>query len=101
VRTQPGIGAACELPADLLGALPESFQRVTLSDYPIWTGSEGFPVCWFSVPGQLLRQDGLGAHSWLRVRGRSRAGLEAICGTVHGRWALGYTESLDAEPLPF
>ncbi|MFI8896311.1 SMI1/KNR4 family protein [Streptomyces paradoxus] len=92
---------ACELPADLLGAVPERFQRVALPDYPMWTGPEDFPVRWFSAPGQLLRQDGLGVHSWLHVRGRTRADLEAICATVPGQWALGHTESLDAEPLPF
>ena len=92
---------ACELPADLLEAVPERFQRVALPDYPMWTGPEDFPVRWFSAPGQLLRLDGLDAHSWLHVRGRTRADLEAICETVPGRWSLGYTESLDAGPLPF
>jgi len=92
---------ACELPADLLEAVPERFQRVALPDYPMWTWPEDFPVRWFSAPGQLLRLDGLDAHSWLHVRGRTRADLEAICETVPGRWSLGYTESLDAGPLPF
>jgi hypothetical protein len=87
---------ACELPADLLGAVPEHFQRVQLPDYPMWTGPEDCPVRWFSAPGKLLRQDGLGVHSWLHVRGRTRADLDAICATVPGRWSLGY-----AEPLPF
>ncbi|QHA02243.1 SMI1/KNR4 family protein [Streptomyces broussonetiae] len=92
---------ACELPADLLGAVPEHFQRVQLPDRPMWTGREEFPVRWFSAPGKLLRQDGLGVHSWLHVRGRTRADLDAICAAVPERWSLGYTESLSSEPLPF
>ncbi|MHB9849042.1 hypothetical protein ACSYGO_07320 [Streptomyces krungchingensis] len=42
---------ACELPADLLGAVPEHFQRVKLPDYTMWTGrrsSRAFVLC----PGQ-------------------------------------------------
>ncbi|MFE1853595.1 SMI1/KNR4 family protein [Streptomyces sp. NPDC002387] len=92
---------ACELPEDLLGAVPKHFQRVRQPGYPMWTGPEEFPVGWFSAPGKLLRQDGLGVHSWLHVRGRTRADLDAICAAVPGRWSLGYTESLSSEPLPF
>lgn len=92
---------ACELPRDLLGAATERFRRVQLPDYPMWTGPEESPVRWFSAPGKLLRQDGLGAHSWLHARGRYRADLDAICGTVPGRWSQGYTESLSFDPLPF
>ncbi|MCJ0872677.1 SMI1/KNR4 family protein [Streptomyces sp. AP-93] len=92
---------ACELPADLLGAVPERFQRVELPDYPLWTRPEDSPVRWFSTPGKLLRQDGLGVHSWLHVRGRTRAHLESICESLPGQWALGYTEPRDPEPLPF
>lgn len=92
---------ACELPADLLDAVPEHFQRIELPDYPMWTGPEEFPVRWFSAPGKLLRQDGLGVHSWLHIRGRTRADLDAICEIVPGRWSLGYTESLSSEQPPF
>ncbi|MFK0153280.1 SMI1/KNR4 family protein [Streptomyces sp. NPDC090493] len=92
---------ACELPAGLLRKVPERFQQVPLPDYPMWTGPEDFPVRWFSAPGKLLRQDGLGVHSWLHVRGRARADLDAICATIPGRWSLGYTDSLTSEPLPF
>lgn len=92
---------ACELPADLFGAGPEHFQRVQLPDYPMWTGPEEFPVRWFSAPGKLLRQDGSGVGSWLHVRGRTRADLDAICAAVPGQWSLGYTESLSSDPLPF
>ncbi|WNM32764.1 SMI1/KNR4 family protein [Streptomyces sp. Li-HN-5-11] len=96
-----GLCNACELSADLLGAVPEYFQRVQLPDCPMWTGPEEFPVRWFSAPGKLLRQDGLSVHSWLHVRGRTRADLDAICAAVPGRWSLGCTESLSFEPLPF
>jgi len=89
---------ACELPGDLLGAVPEHFQRVQLPDYPMWTGPEDFPVRWFSAPGKLLRQDGLGVHSWLHVRGRTRADVDAICEIVPARWSLGYPESCSSEP---
>ncbi|WP_030987232.1 hypothetical protein [Streptomyces sp. NRRL WC-3744] len=92
---------ACELPADLLRKVPEQFKQVPLPDYPMWTGPEDFPVRWFSAPGKLLRQDGLGVHSWLHVRGRTRTDLDAICATIPGRWSLGYTDSLSSEPLPF
>jgi len=92
---------ACELSADLLREVPEQFQRVSLPGYPMWTAPEDFPVRWFSAPGKLLRQDGLGVHSWLHVRGRTRTDLDAICATVPGRWSLGYTDSLSSEPLPF
>ncbi|MEU1187169.1 SMI1/KNR4 family protein [Streptomyces sp. NPDC005859] len=62
---------ACELPADLLDAVPEHFQRVQLPDYPMWTGPEEFPVRWFSAPGMLLRQDGAGVHSRLHGSGEA------------------------------
>ncbi|MCQ4205729.1 SMI1/KNR4 family protein [Streptomyces longispororuber] len=92
---------ACELSADLLRKVPEHFQKVPLPDYPMWTGPEDSPVRWFSAPGKLLGQDGLDVHSWLHVRGRTRADLDAICATIPGRWSLGYTDSTSSEPLPF
>ncbi|MFF3564717.1 SMI1/KNR4 family protein [Streptomyces sp. NPDC002574] len=91
---------ACELPADLLDTVPEHFRRAPLPDYPLWTGPEDSPVRWFSAPGKLLRQDGSGAHSWLHVRGRTRADLDEICETIPGRWSLGYDETPGFRPLP-
>ncbi|WP_242488976.1 SMI1/KNR4 family protein [Streptomyces sp. DSM 110735] len=96
---------ACELPAELLGTFPVHFRRVGLPDYPMWTGPDESPVHWYSAPGKLLRQDGLGTHSWLHVRGRTRADLDEICATVPARWSLGYAEptggrTYDHEPTP-
>ncbi|MGO4462589.1 SMI1/KNR4 family protein [Streptomyces sp. M-16] len=91
---------ACELPADLLGAVRERFRRVELPEYPMWTGPEDSPALWFSAPGKLLRQDGVGTHSWLHVRGRTRSDLEAIYEAVPGQWALGY-ETSGTDSLPF
>jgi len=85
---------ACELPADLLARVPERFARIALPDYPMWTGPEEYPVRWFSAPGQLLRQDGSDVHSWLHVRGRTRADLREICEIIPGPWALAYAEDL-------
>ncbi|MFC4609041.1 hypothetical protein ACFO9E_14630 [Streptomyces maoxianensis] len=92
---------ACELPSDLLDTVPRRFQRVALPDYPMWVGLEDSPVRWFSAPGKLLRQDGIGVHSWLHARGRTRADLESICDVVPGQWVLGYTESAEVDALPF
>ncbi|WP_251018227.1 SMI1/KNR4 family protein [Streptomyces sp. ISL-1] len=90
---------ACELPSDLLDTVPRRFQRVALPDYPMWVGLKDSR--WFSAPGKLLRQDGIGVHSWLHARGRTRADLESICDVVPGRWVLGYTESAEVDALPF
>ncbi|MGV9428638.1 hypothetical protein ACWDO7_30670 [Streptomyces sp. NPDC003656] len=96
---------ACELSPELLGTIPVHFRRVGLPDYPMWTGPDESPVRWYSAPGKLLRQDGLGTHSWLHVRGRTRADLDEICATVPARWSLEYAEPTDGrtydhEPTP-
>ncbi|MFD8912720.1 SMI1/KNR4 family protein [Streptomyces sp. NPDC059575] len=91
---------ACELPAELLGTIPVRFRHVGLPDYPMWTGPDESPVRWYSAPGKLLRQDGLDTYSWLHVRGRTRADLDAICATVRGRWSLEYPEPADSGPVP-
>ncbi|ADD41787.1 hypothetical protein [Stackebrandtia nassauensis] len=80
---------ASELSADLVGVAGERFRRVALPDYPMWTGAEDYPVRWFSAPGKLLRQDGLGVGCVLHVRGRTRGDLEAICQTIPGQWRWG------------
>lgn len=57
-----------------------------------WAFLRGFAAAW----GEPLTDgDGTPAAEL------ARADLEAIWATVPGQWALGYTESPDAEPLPF
>ncbi|MET7369379.1 SMI1/KNR4 family protein [Streptomyces sp. NPDC005566] len=80
---------ACELPAGLIRELPTRFARVEFPEYPMWTGKEESPVCWFSAPGKLLRLDGLGDRSWLHVRGRTFADLESLCAALPGHWVHG------------
>ncbi|MFE2599836.1 SMI1/KNR4 family protein [Streptomyces sp. NPDC059396] len=92
---------ACELPVGLIRELPIRFARVEFPAYPMWTGKEESPVCWFSAPGKLLRLDGLSDHSWLHVRGRTSADLESLCATIPGHWVHGYSEPLEAADLPF
>ncbi|MFF3018393.1 SMI1/KNR4 family protein [Streptomyces sp. NPDC057939] len=77
---------ACELPADVVDAVPALFERVALPDHPMWTGADGSPVRWFSAPGLLLRQDGTVGGSWLHVRGRTPAHLTAARTAVPGTW---------------
>lgn len=92
---------ACELPASLIRELPSRFAPVEFPEYPMWTGKEESPVCWFSAPGKLLRLDGLSDHSWLHVRGSTFADLESLCATLPGHWVRGYSEPLEADELPF
>ncbi|TXS14747.1 SMI1/KNR4 family protein [Streptomyces sp. adm13(2018)] len=92
---------ACELPPELIHEVPRLFTHAELPDYPMWTGVEEAPVRWFSAPGKLLRLDGQGDHSWLHVRGRTAADLEAIYATVPGQWACGYSPLPEADELPF
>lgn len=92
---------ACELTAGLIRELPSRFTPVEFPEYPMWTGKEESPVCWFSAPGKLLRLDGLSDHSWLHVRGSTFADLESLCATLPGHWVRGYSEPLEADELPF
>lgn len=92
---------ACELPASLIRELPSRFAPVEFPEYPMWTGKEESPVCWFSAPGKLLRLDGLSDHSWLHVRGSTFADLESLCAAFPGHWVRGHSEPLEADALPF
>ncbi|MGW3632555.1 SMI1/KNR4 family protein [Streptomyces sp. NPDC005122] len=92
---------ACELPTGLIRELSSRFARVGFPEYPMWTGKEESPVCWFSAPGKLLRLDGLSDHSRLQVRGRTFADLESLCATLPGHWVRGHSEALEADELPF
>ncbi|MEU9116880.1 SMI1/KNR4 family protein [Streptomyces sp. NPDC048483] len=77
---------ACELPEALVPRLLAGYRRVDLPDHPMWTGAEESPVRWYAAPGCLLRRDGVVNHSWLHVRARTAADLDAVRAALPGAW---------------
>jgi hypothetical protein len=77
---------ACELPDPLVPDLQARYARVDLPDHPMWVGADDSPLRWYSAPGRLLRRDGTQDHSWVHIRGRTPADLDAIRSDLPAPW---------------
>jgi hypothetical protein len=77
---------ACELPDALVPTLRARYDRVDLPDHPMWASADDSPVRWYAAPGRLVRRDGIQDQSWIHVRGRTVADLEAVRRDLPGPW---------------
>jgi hypothetical protein len=62
----------------------QRFARLAIPDYPLWA-LPGGSVRWFFGPGVLLCDF---AGTWLWVRARTTAGLDAVRAAVPGEWLM-------------
>jgi hypothetical protein len=62
----------------------QRFARLAIPDYPLWA-LPGASVHWFTGPDLLLRDDG---GTWLWVRARTTAALDAVRSTLPGEWLM-------------
>ncbi|MDN3029598.1 SMI1/KNR4 family protein [Streptomyces sp. S.PB5] len=77
---------ACELPHVLVPSLHARYTRVDLPDHPMWASKDDSPMRWYAAPGRLMRRDGIEDPSWIHVRGRTPADLEAIRAELPAPW---------------
>ncbi|MFJ8010121.1 hypothetical protein [Streptomyces fagopyri] len=61
---------------------PSGFQRLALSNYPMWA-VEGAVIRWFASPDALLRVD---ADEWLWALGLTAPALDSVRGSLPGDW---------------
>ena len=74
----------CELDPTAATLVEQRFARLAIPDYPMWA-LPGASVHWLTGPDLLLRHDG---GTWLWVRARTTAALDAVRSTLPGEWLM-------------
>lgn len=83
--TGSGLDDNRALDAAALTALEETFTRLAIPEYPMWTQwPAGLPIRWFAGPDVILRED---AETWVWVRARTPAALIAMRQAMRGDWS--------------